>query len=197
MVKRLFDAVFSLFWLAFFSPLVLLIVLLVKRDSRGPVFYRSARVGQYGRIFRMYKFRTMVVNADKIGGPSTSADDPRLTKLGSFLRKHNIDELPQFLNILKCEMSFVGPRPEVLQEVEIYEPDTKKRILSVKPGMTDLATLANLHEEEVLKGSKDPHQAYQEKIKPEKIRLALEYVKKQSFLLDMKILLKTVVRFFK
>ena len=191
MVKRLFDTVFSLFWLALLFPLFLIIVLLVKRDSRGPVFYRSARVGQYGRIFRMYKFRTMVVNADKLGGPSTSADDPRLTKLGSFLRKHNIDELPQFLNILKGEMSFVGPRPEVPQEVEIYEPDTKKRILSVKPGMTDLATLANLHEEEILRGSIDPHRAYQEKIKPKKIRLALEYVQKQSFLLDMKILIKT------
>jgi len=191
MLKRVFDAVFSLFWLILLFPLFFLIALLVKRDSRGPVFYRSARVGQDGRIFRMYKFRTMVVNADELGGPSTSADDPRLSKLGKFLRNHNFDELPQFLNILKGEMSFVGPRPEVPQEVETYEPDIKKRILSVKPGMTDLATLANLHEEEVLKGSLDPHQTYREKIKPEKIRLALKYVEKQSFLLDLKILIKT------
>lgn len=191
MLKRLFDTVFSLFWLVLLFPLFLVFAILIKKDSRGPILYKSARTGQYGRIFKMYKFRSMVVDADKLGGPSTSADDSRLTKSGAFLRKHNLDELPQFINILKGEMSFVGPRPEVPQEVETYDPETKKRILSVKPGMTDLATLANLHEEEILRGSKDSHQAYREKIKPEKIRLALEYVEKQSFLLDLKILIKT------
>ncbi len=125
----------------------------------------------------------MVVGAERLGGPSTSTDDPRLTKFGRFLRKHNLDELPQLLNILKGEMSFVGPRPEVPSEIETYKSEEKEIILSVRPGMTDLATLANLHEEEILKGNADPHQAYREKIQPQKIKLGLEYVKKQSFFL--------------
>lgn len=192
MLKRLFDIIFSFLGSIISAPLMILIALKIKAEGPGPVFYRGKRMGWEGGVFRIFKFRTMVVDAEKLGGPSTSADDPRLTQFGKFLRKRNLDELPQLINILKGEMSFVGPRPEVPQEVETYEPETKKMILSVKPGMTDLATLANIHEEEVLKGSKDPHQTYREKIKPEKIRLGLEYVKKRSFFFDLKILLKTV-----
>jgi len=150
-------------------------------------------MGRGGRVFRVFKFRTMIVDAEKLGGPSTSADDPRLTKFGAFLRKHNLDELPQLINVLKGEMSFVGPRPEVPSEVETYDGETKRIILSVKPGMTDLATLRNLHEEEVLRGALDPHQAYREKIKPQKIKLAKEYVKNQSFWLDIRIIIKTLI----
>lgn len=192
MIKRLFDILFSFFGLLFVSPFLVLIAIKIKMDSAGPVFYRGKRTGKDGEVFKIFKFRTMVVGADKIGGPSTSADDPRLTKFGKFLRKHNLDELPQLIDILKGDMSFVGPRPEVPSEVETYEEETKKMILSIRPGMTDLATLANIHEEEILRGSADPHQTYREKIKPEKIRLGLEYVKKQSFWLDIKILLKTL-----
>ncbi len=134
----------------------------------------------------------MVVDAEKLGGPSTSADDFRLTKIGRFLRNHNLDELPQLIDVLIGKMSFVGPRPEVPSEIETYRTEEKEIILSVKPGMTDLATLENLHEEEILKGAIDPHQMYREKIKPQKIRLGIEYVKKQSFLLDLKILIKTI-----
>jgi len=193
MTKRLFDFFGSLFGLILVSPVLLTIAILIKKEDRGPVFYRGQRVGQNGEAFRIFKFRTMVVNADKIGGPSTSADDPRLTKFGKFLRRHNLDELPQLIDILRGKMSFVGPRPEIPSEVETYDEETKKIILSVKPGMTDLATLEDIHEEEILRGARDPHQAYREKIKPQKLKLATEYVKSRSFLLDLKILVKTVI----
>jgi len=169
---------------------------LVKIDSQGPVFYKGAKVGRGGKLFKMYKFRSMVQNADKIGGPSTSADDSRLTKLGKFLRKYKLDELPQFINILKGDMSFVGPRPEVPSEVETYPSAIKEKIVSVRPGMTDLACLANLHEEEILRGSKNPHETYREKIKPQKMKLQLEYVEKRSFWLDIKIIMKTILNIF-
>jgi lipopolysaccharide/colanic/teichoic acid biosynthesis glycosyltransferase len=192
MTKRLFDIIFSFFGLILVFPLLLLFAVLIKLDSKGPVFYRGERVGKDNKIFRIFKFRSMVVDAEKLGGPSTSADDPRLTKLGKFLRKHQLDELPQLINVLKGEMSFVGPRPEVPPEVETYPEDIKKIILSVKPGMTDLATLEDIHEEEILRGAADPHQAYRELIKPKKLKLAAEYVKKRNFWLDIKIILKTL-----
>ena len=142
----------------------------------------------------MFKFRTLVVNADKLGGPSTSDDDFRLTKIGKFLRKHNLDELPQLIDVLMGRMSLVGPRPDVPSEVETYKPEERKIILSVKPGMTDLATLANLHEGKILQGAIDPHQVYIEKIKPQKIKLSVEYVRARSFWLDIKILIKTALK---
>jgi len=192
MAKRLFDIVFSFLGLVIVLPLLGGIAFLIKLDSGGPVFYRGMRVGKGGREFRIFKFRTMVKDAEKMGGPSSSADDPRLTKFGKFLRKHNLDELPQLIDVLRGKMSFVGPRPEVPQEVETYDPEVKKIILSVRPGMTDLATLENIHEGEILRGSQDPHQAYREIIKPKKLKLATEYVKKRSFWLDIKIILKTL-----
>ena len=191
MAKRLFDVVFSLFGLTLASPVLLFLTTLVKLDSPGPVFYRGTRVGRHGKEFKIFKFRTMVENAEKLGGASTAGDDPRLTKIGNFLKKYQLDELPQLINVMKGEMSLVGPRPEVPLEIESLEPETRKIILSVKPGMTSLATLANPHEGEVLRGSEDPHKTYCEKIKPEKIRLNLEYVKQKSFWLDAKIITKT------
>lgn len=192
MLKRLFDIIFSFLGLIITLPLFLIFAILIKFDSKGPVFYRGKRMGKRGKEFRIFKFRTMVKEAEKLGGPSTSADDFRLTKFGKFLRKHNLDELPQLINVLKGEMSFVGPRPEVPQEVETYDKETKETILSVKPGMTDLATLADIHEEEILRGSSDPHQAYREIIKPKKLKLTVEYVKNRSFWLDLKIIFKTL-----
>ncbi len=192
MLKRLFDIIFSFLGLILAWPLLILFAILIKRESSGPAFYRGQRVGKDGKIFRIFKFRSMVLEAEKLGGPSTSADDPRLLKIGKFLKKHNLDELPQLLNILKGEMSFVGPRPDVPSEVETYPSDARKIILSVKPGLTDLATLEDLHEGEILKGSTDPHQTYVEIIKPRKLELAVEYVKKRSFWLDAKIILKTI-----
>ncbi|MFH1671764.1 MAG: sugar transferase [Candidatus Portnoybacteria bacterium] len=192
MLKRLFDIVFSLIGLILFSPLILLFILLVKLESSGPAFYPGKRVGKNGKVFKMFKFRSMVQGADKMGGPSTSADDPRLLKIGKFLRRYQIDELPQFFNIFKGDMSFVGPRPEVPSEVETYDEETKRIILSVKPGLTDLATLENIHEEEILKGAVDSHEAYRRLIQPTKLRLAKEYVKNRSFWLDIKIILLTL-----
>lgn len=197
MLKRLFDIVFSLIGLTIALPFIIIIALLIKRDSKGPVFYLAKRSGKNEKVFKMFKFRSMVLNADKIGGPSTSGDDPRLTKIGKTIRKYQLDELPQFINILLGHMSFVGPRPEVPSEIQTYEPEIKKTILSVRPGLTDLATLQNLHEEEILRGSKDPHETYREKIKPEKIRLGLEYIKNRSFLFDIKIIIKTLLSAFK
>ncbi len=188
----MFDIIFSLIGLVITLPLFLVIVFLIKRESAGPVFYSGKRVGRHGRIFKMIKFRTMVPEADKLGGPSTAGDDPRLLKIGRALRRRQLDELPQFINILKGDMSFVGPRPEVPSEVETYDEETKRIILSVRPGLTDLATLENLHEEEVLKGAADPHQAYRELIKPKKLELARQYVQERSFWLDLKIIFKTL-----
>jgi lipopolysaccharide/colanic/teichoic acid biosynthesis glycosyltransferase len=133
----------------------------------------------------------MVANADKIGGPTSSADDPRITKMGGFLRHYKLDELPQLLNVLKGEMSMVGPRPEVVEEVALYT-DEEKRLLGVRPGITDWASIRFRNEGEILRGSADPHAVYREKIRPEKIRLGLEYVHRQSFITDCKIILMTL-----
>lgn len=196
MLKRIFDVIFSFAAFLFFLPLMGIIAVLIKREDSGPVFYRGLRTGIHEKPFRMFKFRTMVVNADKIGGPSTSDDDPRLLKIGKFLRNYKLDELPQLINIIKGEMSFVGPRPEVPVEVATYSND-EKRIFSVRPGITDWASLTFHNEGEILKGSKDPHQTYREKIRPGKIKLALKYVDEQSFLTDIKIIFQTIFVLFK
>ena len=161
------------------------------------IFYKQVRIGQFGKPFTIYKFRTMCEGADKMGGPSTPADDPRLTRIGKFLRKYQIDELPQLWNILKGDMSFVGPRPEVPEYIDLLTDEQKKIILSVRPGLTDLATLANMSEGERLRGSKDPEKKYLEVIRPEKIRLQIKYVKTRSIWLDTRILLKTIYRIFR
>ena len=190
-MKRSFDLILSLLGLIILAPLLAALALLIKLDSPGPVFYRGVRAGRFGKPFRIFKFRTMVVNADKIGGPSTSADDPRITGVGRFLRRFKLDELPQLLNVVKGEMSFVGPRPEVMQEVALYTEE-ETQLLDVRPGITDWASIRFRNEGEILRGSADPHQAYCEKIRPEKIRLGLEYVRKQSFVTDCKIILRTL-----
>jgi len=196
MIKRLFDVIFSFFGLILVSPLLLLLAILIKLDSPGPIFYRGKRVGKDGKEFRIFKFRSMVENAEELGGSSTAADDPRLTKIGKFLKKYQLDELPQLINVLKGEMSLVGPRPEVKMYVDMMTDEERKTILSIKPGMTDLASLWDFHEGEILRGSPDPEKTYQEKIRPTKIKLQLEYVKNRSFLLDLKIILKTVLKVF-
>ena len=139
----------------------------------------------------------MVVNADKIGGPSTASDDPRLTKTGLFLKKYQLDELPQLFNVLKGDMSLVGPRPEVKIYVDMMTNEQKNVILSVRPGITDFASLWNFHEGEILKGAKDPEKEYVEKIRPEKLRLQIKYVNEMSFLTDIKIIFQTILKIFK
>jgi lipopolysaccharide/colanic/teichoic acid biosynthesis glycosyltransferase len=191
MIKRMSDFFLSLGGLMILGPLLSLISLLIKLEPQGPVFFRGKRIGRYRKPFRIYKFRTMVVDADKIGGPSTADDDPRITKIGKFLRKFKLDELPQLINVLKGEMSFVGPRPEVQHYVDMFNEE-EKTILDVRPGITDWASLWNPDEGAILKGSKDPEKDYLEKIRPQKLRLQLKYVKKNSFWIDLKIMLLTL-----
>ncbi|HKS26845.1 MAG TPA: sugar transferase [Pyrinomonadaceae bacterium] len=196
LIKRLFDIVASSVALIIFSPLMIVITVLVKMGSEGPALYRGTRASRGGGTFKMLKFRTMVMNAEKIGGPSSSADDPRITRVGAWLRRYKLDELPQLINVFKGDMSFVGPRPEVLSEVENYTPEERK-LLTVRPGITDWASIKFNDEGEILKGSADPHQAYLEKIRPEKVRLGLEYVSNQSLLVDIRIIMETLVTIFK
>ena len=197
MIKRVFDIIFSFLGLLILSPVFLIIALMIKITSDGPVFYRGKRIGKGGKPLRIFKFRTMVLNADKIGGPSTAADDPRLTKIGNFLKKYQLDELPQLINVLKGEMSLVGPRPEVEMYVNMMNNEERNTILSVRPGMTDWASLWNFHEGETLKGSEDPEKAYMEKIRPEKLRLQIKYVKESNFWTDIKIIFETIAKIFK
>lgn len=196
MLKRIFDVIFSLFGLTVLFPALLILAIIIKKEDGGPVFYRGVRVGRNGKLFKIFKFRTMVVNAEKIGGSSTADGDPRITKIGKFIRKHKLDELPQLINVLKGEMSFVGPRPEVQHYVNMYT-DEEKIILSVKPGITDWASLWNSDEGAILAGSPDPEKTYLEKIRPEKIRLQLQYVKNHSLGVDVKIILQTILKIMK
>ena len=191
MVKRAVDIVVGAVGLVLLSPLFAGIAVLVKMGSPGVAFYRGVRVGRYGKPFHMLKFRTLVVDAEQIGGSSTADDDPRVTRVGKLLRKYKLDELPQLINVLKGDMSLVGPRPEVPHYVQMFT-DEEQAILSVRPGITDWATLWNPDEGAVLAGSADAEKAYMEKIRPTKLRLQLNYVRTQSFWGDIKILAWTV-----
>ena len=191
MLKRAIDLSLALTALLPLGPLLLAIALLIKLDDGGPVFYRGVRVGRRGVAFRIYKFRTMVVNADRLGGPSTSDDDPRITRAGRWLRRSKLDELPQLLNVVKGEMSFVGPRPEVAQEVALYSAE-ERALLSLRPGITDWASIRFRDEGAILRGAADPHEAYRRMIRPEKMRLALEYARTASLATDCKIMVATL-----
>jgi len=191
MLKRAFDFLSSLIGLILISPILVTIAILIKKEDGGPVFYRGVRVGRFGKTFRIFKFRTMVINAEKLGGPSTADDDPRITKVGKLIRKFKLDELPQLINVLKGEMSVVGPRPEVQMYVDMFTEE-EKAILSVRPGITDWASIWNPDEGAILAGSSDPEKTYMEKIRPEKIRLQLKYVQEKSLWVDLKIILGTL-----
>ncbi len=191
MLKRPFDLVSSLLGLILISPVLVTLAILIKKEDGGPVFYRGVRVGRFGKPFTIFKFRTMVLNAEKLGGPSTADDDPRITRVGKFIRKFKLDELPQLINVLKGEMSVVGPRPEVQMYVDMFTEE-EKTILSVRPGITDWASIWNPDEGAILAGSPDPEKTYMEKIRPEKIRLQLKYVRERSFWVDLKIILWTL-----
>jgi len=175
------------------APLLAPAALMVKLSSRGPVFYRGTRVGLNGKLFPMLKFRTMVVDAESLGGSATAADDPRITRFGKFLRRYKLDELPQFFNVLLGDMSLVGPRPEVQKYVNLYSAE-EKAILTVRPGITDWASIWNSNEAAVLEGSRDPERTYEELIRPTKLALQLLYVRDHSFFVDLKILFHTAVK---
>ncbi len=189
--KRAFDIVLSAVGLVVLSPLLLGIAALVKLEDGGAVFYRGRRIGCGGRPFRMFKFRSMAVNAEQLGGPSTADRDPRITRIGARLRKYKLDELPQLISVLIGDMSLVGPRPEVEQYVDLMTPE-ERLILTVRPGITDWATLWNSDEGAVLAGAADPEAAYVTLIRPEKIRLQLAYVRNRSFWTDVTIVARTL-----
>jgi lipopolysaccharide/colanic/teichoic acid biosynthesis glycosyltransferase len=191
MSKRFFDAVASSLGLLLLSPLLLWIAWRIRQEGNGPVFYRGVRVGFKGKHFSIFKFRTMVADAEKIGPSSTCAEDPRITRIGSSLRKYKLDELPQLINVLIGDMSIVGPRPEVKKFTDLYTEE-ERVILSVMPGITDWASIWNRDEGAMLARSKDPDRDYLEKIRPEKIRLQLKYLREQSFWTDVKIILLTI-----
>jgi lipopolysaccharide/colanic/teichoic acid biosynthesis glycosyltransferase len=190
--KRAFDVVTASIGLLLLSPLLLAVAGAIMAGSPGPVFYRGVRVGRKGQPFRIFKFRTMVVDADRLGGASTADDDPRITRVGAFLRRHKLDELPQLLNVILGDMSLVGPRPQVPADVARYTPE-ERLLLSVRPGITDYASLRFRNEGEILLGQPDPDEAYDRLIRPEKIQLGLEYIRTHSFLVDLRILIRTAL----
>lgn len=189
-LKRAFDILVSSVGLIFLFPLLGLVALVIRLTSPGPVFYASTRVGQGGRTFKMLKFRTMVVGADSIGPLITSGDDPRITPLGRYLRGSKIDELPTLWNVLKGDMSIVGPRPENPESARLYTEE-QKSIWAIKPGITSLATLKYRHEETVLAEAQDLEATYFQ-IMQDKLALELEYMKRQSLWLDLQIVFRTL-----
>ena len=195
-MKRIFDMVMATVGLIVLGPMLIWIAWRIKAEDGGPVFYRGVRVGLNGRLFRIFKFRSMVVNAEKIGPSSTASEDSRITKIGKWIRAHKLDELPQLLNVLAGDMSFVGPRPQVKWAVDLYTSE-ERLILSVRPGITDFASMKFSNEGELLKNASDPDRAYLELIHPVKTELALKYVKTRSFLLDIRLILQTILQIFK
>lgn len=192
MVKRLFDIAASGLAVVVLSPLLALIAIIVKLDSKGPVIFTQERIGRHFKPFRIYKFRTMVANAPALGAAFTVDRDPRITRAGRLLRHLKLDELPQLFNILEGSMSIVGPRPEVRKYVELYRGDFET-VLQVRPGLTDPASLRYLDEASVLAGAADPEMAYTRKILPDKIRLAKTYVSQSSFATDLWLIVRTLV----
>ena len=191
MAKRVFDVVVSCMALLILSPLLFVIAVAIKIDSDGPVLFKQERVGLNGQRFEIYKFRTMVANAANLGPNITTRNDPRITRVGAFLRRWYLDELPQLINVLKGEMSIVGPRPETPEYVDLYTSE-QRQVLSVKPGMAGLATIVYRNEEQLLAESHDPEAFYIEHVMPERLKLELEYVKNQSLLYDLKLLAQMV-----
>jgi len=192
MAKRLFDIVFSALGLIVLSPLLVLVALWIKMDSQGPVFFRQVRVGQFGQIFRIHKFRTMQAEQPVAAPQITVGRDARITPSGAFLRKYKIDELPQLIDVLIGKMSIVGPRPEVPKYIDMYPAELRRLVLSVKPGITDRASLEFREENDLLASAFDPEKEYIEKILPIKQEYYVRYVKSRNFIDDMKIIFLTL-----
>lgn len=195
-MKRLFDIVCSLIILGIFLPFGLCIATMIWLSSPGGVFYRQKRVGKDAEEFFVFKFRTMRPNADKTGQLTVGMRDPRITRIGYFLRKYKLDEFPQFINVLLGEMSIVGPRPEVKTYVDLYTPEQRK-VLRIKPGITDYASLHYFEENELLGQASDPEKTYIEEIMPAKLLLNREYLEKQSLTVDFQIMWQTFIRIIK
>lgn len=193
MIKRGFDFIFALLGLVILFPLLLIIAIIIKLDSKGPVLFIQERVGQHNIEFNIYKFRTMYVKSQKKGLLTIGDNDSRVTKIGYFLRKYKIDEFPQLINIIKGDMSFVGPRPELRYYVDFYKPKDLV-IFKIKPGITGLASLAYRNEVELLKKAKDPEKYFIETIIPDKLRYNKMYLKKRNFLFDLKLIFITLFK---
>ena len=191
-VKRMFDLVFSMLGVIFLVPLFIFVAVWIKFDSKGPVFFRQERVGKYGKNFLIFKFRTMCLDAETKGRQLTVGQDSRITRSGVFLRKFKIDELPQLLNVIAGDMSLVGPRPEVPRYVSLYPPGVRERVLSVKPGITDYASIEFKDESTVLGRSADPDKSYIEEIMPIKLKYYERYVAERSLWLDFKLIIATL-----
>jgi lipopolysaccharide/colanic/teichoic acid biosynthesis glycosyltransferase len=188
MLKRAFDFGFSFGTLLILAPLLIAMALWIKLDSPGPVFFRQARVGRGGREFRICKFRTMRADAEQRGPQLTIGADSRITHSGAWLRKYKVDEIPQFFNVLVGDMSIVGPRPEVRRYVDLYAPATRQAVLSVRPGITDLASIEYRDENELLAASADPERTYVEQVLPAKLALCERYIRERSFFGDLRII---------
>jgi lipopolysaccharide/colanic/teichoic acid biosynthesis glycosyltransferase len=194
--KRAFDVACTLLGLVILSPLLLAVVLLVKLESPGPAIYRQVRVGKDEKKFELFKFRSMYVDADRQGGKITTAGDVRVTGLGRFLRKFKIDELPQLINVLRGDMSIVGPRPEVSEYVDLYPPEAKQKIFSVRPGITDNASILFRNEGDLLLSAEDPAEYYVNEILPQKISVYEEYADTHTLLGDIRIIFRTLSAVF-
>jgi lipopolysaccharide/colanic/teichoic acid biosynthesis glycosyltransferase len=188
--KRAFDLSLAVAGLIVLWPLLALIAVAIKLSSPGPVFYRGVRTGRYGRPFRIFKFRTMVVDAERLGSVTTSENDPRITKVGALLRKYKLDELPQLFNVLLGDMSFVGPRPEVVPYTDRYTEE-ERIILTVRPGITDWASI-HFNDLQAVVGEGDAERVYRERVLPRKMELRMKYVRERSFTADMRILAETL-----
>lgn len=195
-MKRLFDILVSFIVLMIFLPFGILISIAIVCESKGGVFYRQQRVGKNGVPFRLWKFRTMRVNADKSGKLTVGMRDPRITRVGYFIRKSKLDEFPQFINVLSGEMSIVGPRPEVQEYVDLYTPE-QREVLSVKPGITDYASLEYFKENELLGKSENPRETYIREIMPAKIQLNKKYIANPTLSQDIKIMWLTFLKMVK
>lgn len=194
--KRLFDLVCTIPGLIILAPALLMIALLIWLDDRGPIFYRQERIGKGGRPFRIWKFRSMIINADKKGKLITVGGDPRISRIGFWLRKLKLDEFPQLFNVITGEMSLVGPRPEVPYYVDFYTQD-QRRVLELIPGITDNASIKYRHENDLLAYSLDPERTYINEIMPEKIRLNMEYASRANVWQDILVILNTLLKIFR
>ena len=190
---RFFDFILSLVGLVVLAPIFIVLAIWIKIDSKGSVFYKQVRVGQNGIDFGLFKFRSMVVDADKKGLITVGGRDPRITRSGYFIRKYKFDELPQLINVLLGDMSLVGPRPEVRKYVELYT-DEQQKVLSVKPGITDYASIEYMDENEILGKSNDPEKTYIEEIMPEKIKYNMKYINNKNLFEYFKIIFLTVLK---
>jgi lipopolysaccharide/colanic/teichoic acid biosynthesis glycosyltransferase len=194
-MKRIFDVLFSGFVLLCFMPIGLVLAILILVESKGGVFFKQVRIGKNGTPFYLFKFRSMFIDAESMGKITIGSRDPRITRVGFYIRRYKLDEFPQFINVIRGEMSIVGPRPEVKEYVDLYSEEQRK-ILAVKPGITDYASLTYFHENEILAKSENPQQTYIQEVMPEKIRLNEKYLANPTLLQDISIIRKTVVKMF-